>query len=154
MKKILLAATLLIVSVSASAQLRDVRVIHEADTLIHSSIEASLYRNKLGYLMKVESSNSLDSTPVIHLGENTISAIETLEDLINLCDNDVATEAFVKDAEEQEYYIKTSYTMAHATRKRVYRKSNGMFLKNSNMAGIVWISTLQLEEMIKALKKE
>lgn len=150
MKKILLAVTLLIVSVSAFAQLRDVRVIHEADTLIHSSVEASLYRNKLGYLMKVESSNSLDSKPVIHLGENTISAIKTLEDLINLCDNDVATEAFVKDAEGQEYYIKTSYTMAHATRKRIYRKSNGMFLKNSNMAGIVWISTLQLEEMIKA----
>lgn len=154
MKKILLVAAFLITTVSASAQLRDVRVIHEADTLIHSSVEASLYRNKLGYLMKVESSNSLDSTPVVHLGENTISAIETLEELINLCDNDVATEAFVKDAEGQEYHIKTSYTMAHTERKRTYKKSNGMFLKNSNMAGVVWISTLQLEEMIKALKKE
>ena len=157
MRKLVVCLLALMIGFSASAQLKSVEVIHDADTLIYMSQTFSdairLYKNPKGYLLKIDSSNMFDSTPFFYLGKTKESAIQTLQDLARLCDNDVATKVILRDSEDNLFVGFTTNGYS-SQRKPTYIKSNCLHLKNENMAGTIQLFEKQAQTIISFLNGE
>lgn len=159
MKRFVLALLLCILPIGINAQIKIKEVQYEADTLIMSvqkGIDSSsildLFKGNKGYLIRVNSTNMFDPSPSFYLGETKSQTIKSLIELLELCDNDVATVAIVEDVLGNQFYIRTSY-MAAIVRKPTFVKSDRLHIKNVNMAGFMCLNKKTIEETIKLLGK-
>lgn len=160
MKKILLLAIAVIVSVSASAQIKVCNIECQADTLLYLTQKGHLdgdpievYKNPKGYLIKIASSNMFDITPRLYLGETKEDAIQALNQMIELCNNDVATTIVIEDADGKLFTAITTYGTVYTKRTPTYTKSDRLHLTNDDIVGIITIKDKVAEEVIKFLKK-
>lgn len=159
MKRVIIVAITLLFSLTASAQLKVVKMMHQADTLIYTTARGmseeeliDIYKGPKGYLIKVTSTNMFDDKPKFYIGKTKEEAKQTLIDLANMCDCDVATSAIVEDSEGITFVLQTTY-MANKTRKSSFVKSDRVYAKNEKMAGWMCLKKKILEEAINALNK-
>lgn len=158
MKKYLLLTLASLFSVASFAQVQVVDVIHEADTLLYPTNtelgEVELYKNKDGYLIKVDSSNMFDDAPSFFLGKDIPTSLESLDRLHKLCENDVATKVIITDAKGVPYMGYVAYGSHYYYKRRLtYIKSDTIYLKNEDMAGVIEISQKKLETLKKFISK-
>ena len=160
MKRVVIIAIAMLFSLSASAQLKVVKMMHEADTLVYATKTGviaenefiDVYKNSKGYLIAVHSSNIFDNTQSFYIGRTKESAVQTLRDFFVFCDNDVATSATIADAEGNQFYIRSG-TGTNNVRRFEFAKSDRVFLTDLEMAGVMCLKKKVLEEAINALGK-
>lgn len=139
MKKLMLLLMVLIY-LPMYAQINIVEVKEDTDTLVYKTIRGEeykelalggdsstiyLYKNKYGYLIK-------SKTLKFHIGETPIEAIESLEKIESLIENDIDTRAVIYDAIGDTLYCKTAY-MEAMERKATYIKSDRIYISSDKM---------------------
>ena len=158
MKRYLLLTLVSLFSVASFAQVQVIEVIHEADTLLYPTNRENgtieLYKNKDGYLIKVDSSNMFDKVPSFFLGKDISTSLESLDRLHKLCENDVATQVIISDAMGVPYIGFVAYGSHYYYKRRpTYIKSDTIYLKNEDMSGVIEISQKELEMLKKLIRK-
>ena len=135
MKKLIILIVCLLSCFTVNAQLNTTKVI-ESRTVISKSGNNTIFKDpKLGYVLAVRGSTSLY---LVELGKTKESAIETLEDLINIGNNGIFTESTMFGS---LMYI---YGDMLSNKKQVVR------LKDPKMAGSAYISVEQLKELYES----
>lgn len=159
MKRIIIFIAVLIGCLPASAQLKVVKVNHDADTLLYSTVTSvtpeeiiDLYKNKKGYLIRVSSTNMFDVKPRFYIGRTKEEAIESANILAEFCENDVGTSAEVQDACGEPFRMANAY-MANDERRPEFVKGDRVYIANASMAGWMCIKRRALLEMIKVIEK-
>lgn len=160
MKRAIIIAITLLFSLTAYAQLKVLKITHDADTLVYATKTGVLaenefidvYKNPKGYLIAVHSSNIFDNSQRFYIGKTKETAIQTLKDFVAFCDNDVATHATIADSEGNQFYIQTG-TATNNVRRFEFVKSDRLFLADLEMAGVMCLKKKILEEAINALNK-
>lgn len=159
MKRIIIFIAVLIGCLPASAQLKVVKVNHDADTLLYSTVTGNmaeeiidLYKNKKGYLIKVTSTNMFDVRPRFYIGTTKEEAIESANILAEFCENDVGTSAEVLDACGETFIMSNAY-MANESRKPEFVKGDRVYITHKTMAGWMCVKRRALLEMIKVIEK-
>ena len=135
MEKLIILIVCLLSCFTVNAQLNTTKVI-ESRTVISKSGNNTIFKDpKLGYVLAVRGSTSLY---LVELGKTKESAIETLEDLINIGNNGIFTESTMFGS---LMYI---YGDMLSNKKQVVR------LKDPKMAGSAYISVEQLKELYES----
>lgn len=155
MRRWLLLLCVLLFSAPSFAQVKIINVQTQVDTLIYTAVDMEtlyLFKGPQGYLIKAESTNMFDSTPRFYLGKDKETCIESLQDLISLTENDVATQIVVQDA-EGNLYMGITAQMALAIRKPIPAKSDRIVMRNSEMSGSISLKRKAMENLIKYLNQ-
>jgi hypothetical protein len=162
-------------SITANAQLKDIDIKTQADTLIINTSSSSLgedswadlFKGSDGYLFKMLLANRYNSrstnseylnntsffnNPTFYIGETNQEAIATINELVKLCKNDVATSAEVRDFKGNSYHISTA-TALYLERSQTYVESDRLFIWNNEMEEPIILLKKTMEEALKFLKK-
>ena len=157
MKRLLLILSLLTASISSFAQIKLVEVNNEADTLLYSTraLEGDiieLYKNQLGYMILINTDNSLDLNFKFYIGKTKSDALTSLNCLNSLIDSDVASTSTIEDVNGTTFETRTAY-MALTKRRPTYTKSDRLLIRNPLQAGWMTMKPKGISEIIEFLSK-
>ena len=157
MKRLLLILSLLTASISAFAQIKLVEIKNEADTLLYTTraLEGEiieLFKNQQGYLILINTDNSLDPNFKFYIGKTKSDALTSLDCLNRLIDSDVASTSTIEDVNGTIYETRTAY-MAMTKRRPTYTKSDRLLIRNPLQAGWMTIKPKGISEIIDFLSK-
>ena len=160
MRKIFFIIVAMLFAMNASAQIKVIETITEADTLIYTTrvldAPADLYKGTKGYLIRTHNQTVGKVEPVFYLGRDKQTAITALEDLAKLCECDVATTYLIEDADGcvfSAYTTKSTMVGSVTARKPIYVQADRFFLRNDKFEFMMMLSAKQLEDLKKFLQK-
>lgn len=155
MKRWIVLLVALMCSVPSFAQVKIIDVQTQADTLIYTAMDMEtlfLYKGPKGYLIKAESTNMFDNTVRFYLGKDKETSIQSLNDLILLTDNDIATQVVIQDS-EGVFFIGITTALTNYIRKPTPIKADRIIIRNSDMSGVVSLKKKAMENLIKYLNQ-
>lgn len=175
MKRVLLFFILVSLPLHMSAQLKSIKVYHQADTLILNTSNSSigedlfvdLFKGPQGFCLKrlftyhynsASTNNSYAdkisffSNPTFYLGDTAEGATDALKELLELSKCDVATHAIIIDFKENEFYA-YSATGIHVERKTTRTDGDRLLIKNDEMEEPIILLRKTIEDAIKYLTK-
>lgn len=135
-------ATLILVSVSASAQLNVKRVSNTERLLSLHMGETNLLKTGDHYACSITTSNQFDNSLILHLGIGKNSAIATLKDLADLCET---------ISKGDNILIKNGSKECHILYSSLEPKT--LVLKGEDKAGLAYLSKVDIEKMLKVLEE-
>ena len=175
MNRVLLFFILFSFPLCMSAQLKSIKVFHQADTLLVNSSNSSIgedlfadfFKGPQGFCLKrffvyhfnSASTNNMYSdkvsffdNPTFYIGDTVEGATAALKELLELSKSDVATYAIIIDSKGKEFYA-YSATGLHLERKTTRIDADRLLIKNDEMEEPMILLRRVIEDAIKYLTK-